>query len=110
MKKWVWIWNEQGMPEGALDPVEVEKEYGYFPDLGRAVVLMTEDFKETPIYFDQLPEAEMARVIGKLPQLLEENERLKKALEDIVDFGAKNPGRGYTCGKMAAEVLSTVTD
>ena len=98
---WVWVWNENNMPDDVLDPIEVEKEYGYFPDLGRDVILMTEDLKEIPVYFDQLPEADVAKLIGMLPQL-------KKCLEDIADFGAKNPGRGDVCSKMAEEILSTI--
>jgi len=38
-------------------------------------------------------------------QMRDENVKLRKALEEIVDYGKRNPGCGFTCEKMAGKAL-----
>ena len=38
----------------------------------------------------------------------EDCERLVKALKDISEFGRKNPGRGFSCAKMAKDILNAI--
>lgn len=64
---------------------------------------------------DDYPEAPESEMLEKVVNIVADNKdeeilRLRKALEEIREFGRVNAGCGYTCAKMAQKALEFEND